>query len=351
LGLVEIGLVRATRDQQETGTLNPNVRANVSVNPDSELIPVTRSNGVLLALTAPSGGLVSGTSAVLQLDGWTYEDMTLQPDVALHINWPRMTPATSGGDEKQSQAQIKQRDEQLQQLRDLFAEARAYQKARNGNSNGQRHDARLEALVPVIERRRPIIVHADRAAQIQSAVAFAAEQELKLIIQGGYDAPLCADLLKKHNVPVIVSAVYRLPARRDDAYDAPYTLPARLYEAEIPFCISGTESSRVWNTRNLPYHAATAAAYGLPREEALKAVTLSPAQILGVADRVGSLEAGKDATLIVTSGDPLDTASRVISAYIQGRELDLTDRHKQLYRKYREKYRRLQEAGAEVAGP
>ncbi len=343
IGLVEINAVRATRDYQESGRINPNVKANVSVNPDSELIPVTRSNGVLLALTAPNGGLISGRSSVLQLDGWTFEDLTLKADVGLHIEWPRMLPAMDWDEKKSPDQQRKDRDESLDRLRKVFDNARAYQKARSAK-NGQQVDLRLEAMLPVLDRELPIIVMANEVQQIQAAIAFASKQNVKLIIAGGYDAVLCAPLLKKHSVPVIVTGTYRLPRRRADDYDAPYTLPDRLRAAGIPFCIAGTGRFGASNVRNLPYHAATAVAFGLPPEEALKAITLYPAQVFGVADRVGSLEAGKDATLFIADGDPLETATQIERAYVGGREIDLSDRHKRLWKKYEEKYRRQRKA-------
>ena len=338
IGLIEVSAVRATRDRSETGSLNPNVRAIVAVNPDSEIIPVTRSNGVLLALTAPSGGLVSGTASVLQLDGWTWEDMTVRSHAGLIVNWPAQPAVLRSGDSKSDES--KESSDSLLNLRRLFDDVRTYEHARASDAVTQKFDIRLESLLPVLHGDVPLIARANGLGTIQSAVAFAVEQDVQLIIQGGYDAPLCAELLKKHDVPVIVSAVYRLPRRRDDDYDAAYTLPERLRAAGISFCISGSASSRTWNARNLPYHAATAVAYGLPRDEALKAITIYPAEILGVADRVGTLESGKDATLIVTTGDPMETATRVVSAYIQGRKVDLSNRHTQLYEKYREKYRR-----------
>ena len=329
LGLVEISAVRATRDSRETGSINPNVRAHVSVNPDSELIPVTRSNGILLTLTSPQGGLISGQAGVMQLDGWTYEDMTLLPAAGMVVNWPSVSDELKP-DEDQS--------DRVQELRDLFDDVRAYRTAREEDPNRQRTDLKLEALLPVLDRKIPLLVRADGLSTIQSAVAFGAEQNVRLILLGGYDAPLCAELLNEHDVPVILSAVYRLPRRRGDAFDASYTLPERLRKLGVQYCISGTETARNSNVRNLPYHAATAVAYGLPYEEALKAITLYPAQILGVADRVGSLDPGKDATLIVTTGDPLETPTQVVSAFVQGREVDLSDRHKRLYRKYQQKY-------------
>jgi imidazolonepropionase-like amidohydrolase len=193
-------------------------------------------------------------------------------------------------------------------------------------------------MIPLLEGKLPLIVEANEQQQIQSVVAFAVKEKLKLIILGGYDAPLCADLLKKYDVPVIVDGVQRLPTRRGDAYDDAFTVPARLKEAGIRFCIAANRSASM--ARNLPYHAATAAAFGLSPDDALKSITLWPAQILGIADRAGALEVGKDATLIVCDGDILEEPTHVERAYIQGREIDLSNKQTRLYEKYREKYRR-----------
>ncbi len=341
LGLTEISSTRATIDHTETGFINPSVAAHVAVNPDSELIPVTRANGVLAALTAPSGGLVSGQAAVLQLDGWTWEQMTLKPRAALVINWPRISAATRRSLTRSDNTEPASDENPVKQLRDLFTQARAYGKARAANPDAQRFDARLAAIHSVLENHTPLLVNADRLDQINSAVAFSVEQQTSLIIFGGYDAPDCAALLRQYNVPVIVSAIHREPLRNHDDYDASFTLPERLRQAGVRFCISGSARSETWNARNLPWHAATAAAYGLPKDEALKAITLYPAQILGVADRLGALEPGRDATLFVSTGDPLETEPQVTNAWIQGRRVDLSSKHSQLYQKYQEKYRQL----------
>jgi imidazolonepropionase-like amidohydrolase len=339
LGLVEINSVRATLDYQETGQINPNTRAIVAVNPDSELIPVARANGILLALTTPSGRLVPGRSAVIQLDGWTWEDMALQPDVALHIEWPQPPRGGRRGGPPQEQGESGPRpDQTADRLRQILADARAYAAARSADPNFPR-DARWESLQDVLAGKLPVIVHAEEVRQITAAIALAEQEKLKLIIAGGYDAPACAALLKKRDVPVIIGGIYRLPRRRGDDYDAAFTLPSRLKEAGIRFCISSQDRHGASSIRNLPYHAATAVAYGLPPDEALKAITLYPAQILGLADRVGSLEVGKHATLFVASGDPLDTPTQVEAAWIGGRKVELNDRHKRLYRKYEEKYK------------
>ena len=343
LGLAEVRSVRGTVDTGETGELNPNARAEVAVNPDSELIPVARANGVLLNLTVPDGSTLAGTSAVLQLDGWTWEDLTLKAPAAVHMVWPRVGRARGRRVEQPEEEQSRQRDTQLKALEQAFADARAYLAARNAMTAAGRKaevDARWEAMVPLLEGKVPLIVAADEVRQIQAAVAFAAREKVKLIVFGGYDAPLCPALLKQHDVPVIVNGVHRLPLRPDAPYDEPFTVPSRLREAGLRYCITLSHRFGGSDVRNLPYHAATAAAHGLPPEEALKAITLYTAQILGVADRVGSLEGGKDATLIVASGDILEPATRVETAYVQGRQVDLTSKHTQLWQKYREKYHR-----------
>jgi imidazolonepropionase-like amidohydrolase len=343
LGLVEVNSIRATRDESETGNLNPNVRAEVAVNPDSELIPVARSNGVLLALTAPTGGILSGQSAVLQLDGWTWEDMTVRSGAGMHIRWPLMSPVSDWWIEKSAKDQIQERDKQLEILEEIFKQARLSMQ----DPQEEPGDLRLEAMIPVLQGRQPIIVAANSLSQIQAAVAFAARQKVRLVIFGGYDAPACSALLKQHDVPVIVGSVYRLPRRRGDDYDAAFTLPARLHQAGIPFCIASNGRFGASNIRNLPYHAATAVAFGLPADEAIKAITLSPARILGVEDRVGSIAAGRDATLIVTSGDPLETTTHVERAFVQGRQVDLSNKQTRLWQKYRTKYQQQRDAAGE----
>lgn len=351
LGLVEIPAVRASRDTAEAGQINPNVRAERGVNPDSELIPVTRANGVLLNLTAPSGGLIAGTSALLQLDGWTWEDLTLKAPVGMHIDWPRMSSpraTASGSDEDRTPRST----EQIRSLEQLLADARGYMAGRSAAGAATRpanvaakpggiqsFDARLEAMAPVLSGDVPLYVWANELRQIESAVAFSVREKVKLVIIGGYDAGRCTELLKRHQVPVVIGGTQRLPQRRDADYDEAYALPARLHQAGVMWCISygGRFAS---NVRNLPYHAGQAVAFGLPADEAVRSLTLYPARIMGVDDRVGSIDKGKDATLIVATGDVLETATQVELAFIQGRQVDLSSRHTRLWRKYTEKYKR-----------
>ncbi|MEE8141614.1 MAG: amidohydrolase, partial [Planctomycetota bacterium] len=266
IGLVEIGAVRATRDGSEVGEINPNVRAEVSVNPDSEHIPVARANGVALVESMPTGGLISGSSALLRLDGWTWEDLLVEAPLGIHVHWPRMRVEVPEDDKKSTEAR-KKRDQQLAAIHEAFAGARAYAKAKSAR-NAPRSlsvDLRYEALLPVISRERPVFLHAGSQRQIRAAVEWARGEKLRPVIVGGQAAPAMADYLKSNEVAVIYGPVHRLPMRRDMPYDAPFTGPARLHEAGVTFALTSFETS---NVRNLPYHAAMAAAYGLAPEEA-----------------------------------------------------------------------------------
>ena len=361
LGLVEINAVRSTVDHTEVGQLTPEVRAEVAVNPDSRLLPVARSNGVLLALTIPSGGLVAGRSAVIQLDGWTFEDLTLRSSIGLHINWPVMSTGrrrygASVVPKKSKAERKKELLAKIKRIKDLFADARAYRLAMLAELNGSRQyhprDLRLQAMLPVIEKRMPVFVHANRNLEIRAALDWAKQEDIKMVLVGGYDAADFAAELRREGVAVIIAGTHRLPTRRHEAFDAPFTLPKRLEAAGVSYCIAtGGGGFNAAHERNLPYNAATAAAHGLSKEAALKSVTLYPAQILGVADRVGSIELGKDATIFVTDGDPLEIRTKIEQVFIQGRRVDLDDRHKQLYRRYTEKYRQLGTSLRKVSAP
>ena len=337
LGLVEIDSVRASIDTTETGNINPNVRAAVAFNPDSEAIPVARANGILTTVITPSGGLVAGRSAVMMLDGWTWESMTLKPDAGMVFTWPRYTKARMrrGPEEPEAAADA----DKLAELHELFHETHAYFKAKNAEGSQQPVDLRLEAMKPVLDGKIPVLVMANSLKQIQTAVAFAKQYELKMILVGAADAGHCLPLLKEAGIPVVVSSTYRLPARHDASYDEAYALPSVLQKAEIRFCIAGDGRFGASMVRNLPYHAASAAAFGLTEPQALRAITLSPAEIFGVSDHVGSLEVGKDATLFVADGNILETPTHVSKAYIQGRAVDLSSKHTQLNEKYQAKYK------------
>jgi len=344
LGLVEVGSVRGTIDVSEVGEVHPHIRAEVAVNPDSELLPVAISGGVLLAGVSPHGGIISGTSAILALEGWTWEDMTQRSPTGLWISWPAMGIRRGPGAKPSPAEQEKARDRRVKTIRDAFREARAWHVARDAMGDRQvpRHenDARWEAMGPVLSGEVPVFVRAGRRAQIEAALDWAREEGVDIVIAGGADAWRIARRLADEGVPVILDPVLALPAREWEPYDTRFAAAARLHEAGVEFCIStGAGSFGAAGVRNLPYMAAMASAFGLPREEALKSVTLYPARILGVDDRFGSIGPGKDATLIVTDGDILEITSSVRRAFLHGEELDLSDRHKRLYDKYRNRPR------------
>lgn len=339
LGLVEVEAVRATQDFAETGTLNPNARAIIAYNTDSEVIPTVRSNGVLLAQVSPVGGRISGTSSVVHLDAWNWEDAAVRTDDGVHLNWP--TPRPPQFDQRrapalESEEKPELRDPYLDQIDELerfFREAQAYA----ATEKPAAQNLRFESMRGLFGKTRALYLHANDARAIQEAVLFAEKFGVMPVIVGGNDAPLVGSFLKMHNVPVILNKPQRLPAREDEAVDQPYTAPADLYKQGVLFCLSEEGG---WRQRNLPFQAGQAVGYGLPYEAAVAAITLNAARILGVADRCGSLEAGKDATLFICEGDALDMrTNQVIAAFIQGRSIDLSNKHKVLYQNYESKYR------------
>ena len=338
LGLKEISAVRASVDQTELGDLNPDARASLAVNFDSELLPVARSGGVLVAGVTPTGGIISGSVAALKLDGWTREDATLRDPAAVTVTWPDLTIDRSPGASVSVKTQEKRRDAALEKLKNAFHDARAYAAARGaeGKSGVPRHavDVKLAALVPALERKVPVVVAANQLAQIRDALRWAQEESLSLVIWGGADAWRMADELAKAGVPVVVDSPLDLPRRDDEPYDTEFANAGLLAKAgvKVVFNEGGDDGS---NVRNLPHLAATAVTFGFPRDKAVAAMTLEPAKLLGVGDRLGSIEPGKDATLIVTDGDILDLRSRVVAAYLDGRALDLMDKQKRLYDRYR----------------
>jgi imidazolonepropionase-like amidohydrolase len=349
LGLVEVGAVRETHDFQDSGTYEPDLRASVGLNPDSQLIPVTRANGVTTVVTRPEGGVISGQGTLIDLAGWVAKEMVVRDQVALHIELPRSSPrfrgGRPGGPTPPNPADVrKANEEKVRRLKELFRQAVAY-------DNGRKHSAatpvnpRLEALVPYARGQRPVVIDAQRRKEILEALKLGDELKLKVVIAGGIEAWKVADELKKRHVPVIVGPVMQLPLEQYDPYDAPYACAARLHEAGVPFCIC-IHSVEMANERNLPYEAATAVAYGLPAEEGLKAVTSYPAQILGVADEVGSIDSGKRANLVLTNGDVLQATTQVVGLFIDGRPLPPTSKHTRLYERYRERLREVREGRA-----
>jgi len=329
LGLTEIESVRGTDDATETGNLNPNIRAEVEINPESDLLPVARVNGITSAVVIPRGGAIAGTAALIHLVGWTYEDMTQKAPLGLYVQWPGMTART---DELR-----KTRDQAVDAIRQAFLDARAYWKARDaeGSRAIPRHDrdVKWDAMGRALRGEIPVMFAASAANQIRAVLDFADEIGLsRIVLVDGYDAWRFADELKSRHVSVIAGPILPGPGRRDEPYDQRYTIAAKLQAAGIPFCISDGGGS--WNSRNLPYCAAMAAAFGLPRDEALKSVTLYPAQILGVSDRVGSIEVGKVADLFVADGDPLEIATHIEQVWIDGEKVSMSTRQTRLFEKY-----------------
>jgi imidazolonepropionase-like amidohydrolase len=346
MGLVEIGSgAPGTVDLSELGDMNPNVQAIIAVNPYSAHVNVTRLGGVTSVVTMPLGGVISGQAAVINLDGTTPNEMAVVPQAALVINFPRVSARGSGDFfSQQQQTNITEamtaRDRQLDQLRKLLRDAEAYGKAQDAYARDQtlprpERNVVLASLVPFVRGERPVIISADREAEIRAAVRFADEMHLRAIILGGNEAWKASALLKEKNVPVILTGVLDLPPREDDFYDALYENAARLQQAGVRFCISTGDTGA--HVRDLPFHAGMSAAFGLPRAEALKAVTLYPAQIMNVADRMGSIEAGKMANLVITDGDILEARTHIRYLFINGRQLPLTSRHTEFYEQFKDR--------------
>ena len=337
IGLTELGSARETQDFAELGDFQPDLRAAAGINPDSELIPVTRANGVLAVVTRPTGGTVAGQSALIHLHGWIPTDMVVVDPLALHVEFPSVAPIVTGDPTLPAVGRAiarRQRDARIKKLRELFRLAQAYAMARQKAPLDLPLDPRLEALLPYARAEKPVIVQANRRQDILEALKLADELGWRMILSGGLDAWKVVAELKKRKVPVILGPVMILPVENWDPYDAPFTCAAHLYEAGVPFCIRSAGGS---NTRNLPYEAAMAVSYGLPPEEGLKAVTLYPAQILGVADRLGSLEPGKIANFFLCDGDPLQAYTQVYALFIKGEPLEPTSKHTRLFERYRQR--------------
>jgi imidazolonepropionase-like amidohydrolase len=339
MGLVEVPQgANGTVDTSEVGELNPNAKAIIAVNPYSAHIAVTRVEGITNTLTAPTGGLISGQAALINLLGTAPKEMAVVPQVALVINYPRVAGGFGGfGGFQQQPANLSDtlaaNERQVEQIRKMLRDAEAYGRAQDAYAKDKslpRPDRNvvLEPLVPYVRGEQPVIFRADREAEIRGAIKFAEEMKLKPIILGGNDAWKVANLLKEKNVPVILTGVFSLPQREDDAYDALYENPAKLQAAGVRFCISAGDAGA--EVRNLAQYAGMAAAFGLSKTDAVKAVTLFPAQIMNVADRLGSIEAGKMANLVVTDGDLLEIRSRIRYLFIDGRPVVLSSRHTEL---------------------
>lgn len=338
LGLTEIGAVDVTNDTRELGSFNPHLLGATAVHPASEHIPVTRANGITHAVAAPnarSGG-IGGQGSLIDLDGWTIEEMLVEPSVGMIVNWPTVqTRQFDFSTFSMRERTYKEAKEEYDAHRDSLAAwmdaARQYVHAVDAGASVER-DLKLEALGKVVRGELPLLVTANTEREIEDAIAFADEEEAHLVILGGEQAWKVIDLLVEKSVPVILGPTQELPSGENEPYDEQYAQPAKLYTAGVTFAISTFDAS---SSRTLPYEAGTAVPYGLPPEEAIKAITLYPAQILGAADRLGTIEPNKIANLIVTDGDPLEIQTRVTHLVIGGREVTLSNKHEELYRKYK----------------
>ena len=339
MGLVEVPQgANGTVDTSEVGDLNPNAKAITAVNPHSAHIAVTRVEGVTSTLAAPTGGLISGQAALINLLGTAPKEMAVVPYAALVINYPRIGGGGGGGfGGVQAPAHrtetLANNERRVEEIRKMLRDAEAYGRAQDAYAKDKtlprpERNVVLEPLVPYVRGEQPVIFRADREGEIRGALRFAEEMKLKPIILGGNDAWKVASLLKEKNVPVILTGVFALPTREDDAYDTLYENPAKLQQAGVRFCISTGDAGA--EVRNLAQYAGMAAAFGLSKADALKAVTLYPAQILNVADRLGAIEAGKMANLVVTDGDLLEIRTSIRYLFIDGRPVVLSSRHTEL---------------------
>jgi imidazolonepropionase-like amidohydrolase len=318
MGITEIGQVQVTSDFNELGSINPNVRAETAYHSASSHIGVAASGGIGVTVTTPSGGLISGLSAAMLTDGWTWDQMILKAPVGLIVNWPNVLNNEN-------------LEEQLKELREAFDKARRYHHAHNA-SNDHPVDVRWEAMRAVFDRELPVFIQANEISQIQAAIRWAEKENIRMVLTGARDAGYIAEQLAEKNIPVMVAGVIGGPARQWEFYGESYALPAKLFRAGVQFCIAGDYAAA--STYRLPNHAAAAVAFGLPEEEAIKAITLYAAQILGLDDYMGSLEPGKDASIIVTDGNPLEFSTQIEMMFLKGREIDLNSKHQQLYEKY-----------------
>jgi len=340
VGLSEIQALRDTVDLDELGLFNPELRAASAFNPSSEHIEVTRAAGITSVVSLPGSGsrragalLITGQGALMHLDGWTWEEMAVKPGAVMDLLFPEINtePAQAGAPPRPYKDALQQYTDRLQELGEFFEQARRYQKAMAARAPDFRRDLRLEAMIPVLEGLEPIAIRAERERSIRDAVAFADEEKVKIIIVDPREIGGTGPLLKERHIPVILGRAFQLPMRDDDPYDAPYTLAAQFYRAGVKVCFGTFD---VQFARNVGFEAAQAAAFGLPRDVALRALTINSAEILGVGDRLGSIEKGKLGDLILTDGDPLEARTNIKQMFIAGREVSLESRHTREYEKW-----------------
>ena len=340
LGLIEVSAVRATNDVRELGEMNPSIRSIVAYDADSKVINTLRSNGILLANIVPQGSLIAGSSSVVQLDAWNWQDAAYKTDEGMHLYMPSMMArprfgrgGVGRGPQQPETDPVKEGLDKIDELKNFFSEAKAWLASPPKDET----NLKFIAVKGLFDKTQKLYVHANTTKQMLVALDLAKEFAFDLVIVGGSDSWQIADLLKQNNVSVILNTVHGLPTLDDDDVDQPYKTAAMLQKAGVLFAISDDDGST--RGRNLAFNAGTAATYGLTKEEALQSITLNAAKIMGVADKTGSIEVGKDANIVISEGDILDMKTSIVTdAFIQGRKIDLTDKHKLLNERYNQKY-------------
>ena len=334
VGLVEINAVRATKDYSEVGQMNPNIRSIIAYNTDSKVTPTVRSNGVLLAQITPRSGRISGSSSIVELDAWNWEDALYKGDNGVHVNWPSMFRFSWGGSAEVINKN-KNYSKQTKELDAFFDQAKAYANKKNPEVK----NLKFEAMRGLFDKSKKLFIHTNHAKTIMESTLFAKKYGADIVIVGGRDSWRITEFLKENNVPVLIRSTQSLPGAEDEDIDQPFKTPKQLHDAGILF---GFSHSGYETQRNLPFQAGQAVGFGLEYEEAIKALSLNTAKILGLDQTIGSLEEGKDATLFISEGDVLDMRTcKVTHAFIRGKEIDLDNKQKALYRKFKEKYEAL----------
>ena len=347
VGLAEVEAVRDTVDLDEIGLFNPELRAEVAFNPSSEHVEVTRASGITSVVTLPGSGtrsgragggtVIYGQGALMHLDGWTWEEMAVKPSAVMDMLFPQIqsprpqfgAPATTPP--VTFQEEEKQYKERLEEIGRFFEDARRYEKAKAAGGAEFRRDIRLEAMIPVVEGKQPLFVRAERERMIKDAVTFADKEKVKIVIADPREIGSTGPSLKERKIPVVLGKTFDLPLHDDDPYDAPYTLPSAFYQAGVKVCFGTFD---VEFARNVPFEAAQAVAFGLPHDEALRALTVNCAEILGMGDQIGSIAKGKLGDLILTDGDPLEARTSIKRMFIAGREVSLESRHTREYEQW-----------------
>lgn len=343
LGLAEIDAVRATRDEKETGNLNPNVRSQIAYNTESIVSSTVRSNGILIAQVTPRGGLIAGTSSIMKLDGWNWEDATYEKDDGIHLYWPEQhdydyhghSHVFTSSDSSEEEEEENEVIQSIGTLNNLFLEAQKYSSLKSKET-----DLRLKSLQDLFVGKKKLYIHVNGANGIKESVLFAKKNSIKkIVLVGASESWRVTDFITSHNIPIILGRVHSLPNYSDDHIDQPYKTPSILKESGILFCLDYSGDMPRMGSRNLPFLAGTTVAYGLNREEALQLITLNTAKILGIDDRTGSLETGKDANLFISTGDALDMISHNIEVlFLMGKKLSLDNHQTKLYKKFSKKF-------------